>query len=183
MPVSTEPEQPPPEAPLLERLSGPLHAALALLATTLVLGSPWLAMVSRLKHNAAWPDLLHVTAGWAAAALLLPYAWHTVGKGRWRLYFPWVAGDLRALRQDLQGLLQGRLPGSEGGGLFATLQGALLLALLAAAGTGLAWWFTQGTSAALDWHGHHTLAARVAAALLGLHLLTGAAHLIEFVRD
>lgn len=174
---------PAPTEPWLERAAGPLHAVLAVLATALVLGSPWLAMVSLLKTQAAWPDLLHVGAGWAAAALLLPYALHTVQRGRWRLYFPWLAGHGRALRQDLQGLLRGRLPGSEGGGLFATLQGALLVALLAAAGTGLGWWFTQGTAAALDWHSHHTLAARVAAVLLGLHLLTGAAHLVEFVRD
>lgn len=173
----------PSSEPLLERLARPLHTLLALLVATLVLGSPWLVMVSRLKSGADWPDLLHVAAGWAAAVLLLPYTLHTLGGGRWRLYLPWLAGDLRALRQDLSGLLRGRLPGSEGGGLFAALQGALLLALLAAAGTGLGWWFAQGTDTALDWHSHHTLAARVAVGLLALHLLTGAVHLLEFVRD
>lgn len=169
--------------PWLDRLAGPLHAGLAVLAMALVLGSPWLSMVSRFKAGAPWTDGLHVLAGAAVACLLAPYAVQTLRRGRWRLYYPWLVGDLAPLRQDLQALARGGVPGSEGGGLFAILQGTLLLALAAAAGTGLMWWFSQGSEAVLAWHEQHVLAGRVAAVLLLTHLLTAAAHLLDFIRD
>lgn len=167
----------------MERLATLLHGLLAALALVLVLGSPWLNMVSRLKASPPWPDLLHLVCGAATLLLLLPFVLHTLRGGRWRLYFPWLAGHLQALRQDLSGLLRGRLPGSEGSGLFAAVQGLLLLAMVAASLTGLGWWWTEGTAAALDWHTAHVLAGRAAAVLLGLHLLTSLAHLVEFIRD
>ena len=42
----------------------------------------------------------------------------------------------RAAGRDVGGLLRGRLPAAEGGGLFALLEGLLLVLLLATAATG-----------------------------------------------
>jgi uncharacterized membrane-anchored protein len=74
-------------------------------------------------------------------------------------------------------------PASEGGGLFAMIEGLLLLALLAAAGTGAAWLLTQGSEAVFMWRGYHIVAARCVAGLLVLHVVAVSLHFIDLVRD
>lgn len=168
---------------LLERLAGTLHVLLALGSVWLLASSPWLHMYSRLPRAAAWADLAHVGVGVVVALLLPLYLLHCGQGPRWRLYFPWLAGSMGAVRRDLSGLLRGRLPAVEGGGLFAMLEGLLLLALLATGLTGLGWLAVQGSPVAMDWADVHTLCARVFAGLLLLHVLAVGSHLIDLVRD
>jgi hypothetical protein len=85
--------------------------------------------------------------------------------------------------RDLRGLLHGRIPAAEGGGLFGLIEGLLLLALLATAMTGAAWYLTQGSAEALAWRGHHALAVRGLATLFVLHAVSASLHLLDFLRD
>ena len=112
----------------------------------------------------------------------IAYAWSCARDGRWRLYFPWSPPDPRVGR-DLAGLLRGRIPAAEGGGLFGLIEGLLLLALLATAATGAAWFTAQGTDAAVSWRGQHILAARGLIGLLVLHVVTVSLHLLDLLRD
>lgn len=169
--------------PLAERFGRPLHQTLAALTAWLVLASPWLGMVSRLRSGAGFFDWSHVLLGLAALLLAPLMLAASASGGRWRALFPWLAGDMAAVWRDLAGLRHGRLPAAEGGGLLALVEGLLLLALLAAAASGAAWLAVQGSDAALLWHGWHTGAARVFAGLLLLHVLGVGLHLLDFVRD
>ena len=60
----------------------------------------------------------------------------------------------------LSGLLRGRIPAAEGGGLFGLIEGLLLVLLLATAVTGAVWFAMQGSQEALAWRSHHIFAAR-----------------------
>ncbi len=168
---------------LLERWHRPLHQTLAALTAWLVLASPWLGMVSRVRAGAGFFDWSHVLLGFAALLLAPLWLAACAQGGRWRTYFPWLGGDLSALRRDLAGLAKGQLPSAEGGGLFPLIEGLLLLALVATAVSGAVWFLVQGSDAALAWHGWHTTAARVFAALLLLHVLAVSVHLLDFVRN
>jgi hypothetical protein len=84
--------------------------------------------------------------------------------------------------RDLAGLVRGQMPSVEGGGLFALIEGLLLVALLAAGITGALWLVTAGTSEAVGWRDWHIGAARTAAALLLLHFVTVSLHLLDFIR-
>lgn len=83
----------------------------------------------------------------------------------------------------MAGLLLGRIPAAEGGGLFGFIEGLLLLALVATAVTGAAWFLAQGSSEALAWRASHVFAARGLIGLLALHVVTVSLHLLDFVRD
>ena len=165
------------------RLGDRLHGVVALLALWLVGTSPWIAMLRRIPAGAGWLDYAHVAAGFASLLLGAAYAWACCRGGRWRLYFPLTATQFGNLGRDLRGLLRGQVPAAEGGGLFGAIEGLLLLALLATACTGAAWFFTQGSAEALAWRGHHISAAWAFAGLLALHVVTVSLHLLDFVRD
>ena len=167
----------------LDRLSGPIHVALALVTLLLLASSPWLNMVKRLPTPAGFVNLGHIALGLAALLLVLIYLVGCSQGGRWQLYFPWLAGRLGAVGRDLGGLAHGRLPAVEGGGLFALIEGLLLLALLATGLTGAAWLGLQGSDAAMAWCDVHGVLARVFGGLLILHLLAVSLHLLDFVRD
>lgn len=168
---------------LLDRLVDPLHLLIALAAVWLLASSPWLGMYHALPESPGFVDRAHVAVGLATLPLGLAYfAACTVG-GRWRLYFPWAAGEWGGLRDDFAGVARGRRPGSEGGGLFASIEGVLLVAFVAAALTGALWFATRGSDAAVAWRGHHIVAARVLAALLLAHVLAVSLHLLDLVRD
>lgn len=167
---------------MLDRLSSPLHLLIALACAWLVASSPWLGMYRWIPDDPGLVDGSHVALGIALAPLGLVYAAACVQGGRWRLYFPWLAGEFGALGRDLAGLARGQRPMSEGGGLFATVEGLLLAALLAAAATGIGWFLAQGTDAALAWRAAHIAAARGFAALLFAHLIAVALHLIDLAR-
>lgn len=168
---------------LLERLSSRQHLVLALAAAVLIMSSPWLEMVRRIPRGAGPLDYAHVLLGLATLLLAITYTLSCTRKGRWRLYFPWAAGDLGAVGRDLRDVLCGRVPAAEGGGLFALLEGVLLLLLVATAATGAAWFCAQGSGAALAWRHSHALFARGLEVLIVLHVITVSLHLLDFVRD
>ena len=167
---------------LLDRLSGPIHVALAVFTLLLLASSPWLNMVKRLPTPAGFVNLSHIALGLAALLLVAVYLVTCSLGGRWQLYFPWLAGRLGAVGRDLGGLARGRLPAVEGGGLFAMVEGLLLLSLLATGLTGAGWLMLQGADMAIAWSDVHGLLARCFAGLLLLHLLAVSLHLLDFVR-
>ena len=167
----------------LERLGNVQHAAVAMLALWLVATSPWLAMLRRIPAGAGWLDYAHVGLGCAALLLCVTYGWTCTREGKWRLYFPVTAARLGSVASDLGGLLRGRLPAAESGGLFGLIEGLLLLALAITGLTGAAWLATQGSDEAVAWRECHVYAARGFIVLLVLHVATVSLHLLDFVRD
>jgi hypothetical protein len=168
---------------VLERLARRQHAAVAALSAWLILTSPWISMVGRVPRNAGVLEYSHVVLGLLVAPLAITYLLDCVRAGRWQLYFPWLAGQLGPAARDLAGLLRGRVPVAEGGGLFALIEGLTLLMLVATAWTGVAWFATQGSSDALAWRGYHVVAARGLMALVVVHAVTVSMHLLDFVRE
>lgn len=167
----------------LDRLASRLHLAVALLSAWLILTSPWIAMLRRVPRGAGFLDYSHVVLGFAALFIAIAYTISCTSGGSWRLYFPWAAGKFQAVGRDIAGLLRGHIPASEVGGLFAVIEGFLLLLLLATAITGAAWFFTQGTDDALAWRSHHILAARWLTGFIVAHVVTVSLHLLDFVRE
>jgi hypothetical protein len=165
-----------------EKLVNRQHAVAAVLAAWLILTSPWVAMLGKVPQGAGFFDYAHIVAGFLAMLISVSYTISCVRKGGWRLYFPWASGNLGAVGRDLAGLLRGRVPSAEGGGLFAMIEGLLLVAFIAAAVSGAAWALNQGTDLAMAWRSYHVLAARTFAGLLVLHVLAVASHLLDFVR-
>jgi len=166
-----------------DRGSDRQHLAIALLTLWLLITSPWVSMLRRIPPSAGWLDYAHVALGMLTLVLGVVYAWSCTRGGRWRLYFPCAPSELRSVGRDLAGLLRGRIPSAEGGGLFGLIEGLLLLLLLATALTGAGWLATQGSDAALAWREYHALAARGLIGLLVLHVVTVSLHLLDFLRD
>jgi hypothetical protein len=159
------------------------HLLLALLVVWLVATSPWVHMLRQVPRNAGWLDYAHVGLGALAALLALTYFVACCRGGGWRLYFPWLSGRMGPTVRELRGLFRGELPSAEGGGLFALIEGLLLLATLATGLTGVAWLVLAGTPEAVAWRGYHILAAQGMIALLVLHVLTVSLHLLDFIRE
>lgn len=168
---------------LLDRLVNPLHLLIALACTWLLASSPWIGMYQALPQEAGFFNLSHVALGLALLPLGMVYLAACAAGGRWRLYYPWLAGQFEDIGRDVAGVFKGQRPGSEGGGLFATIEGLLLLALLAAALSGTFWFFSQNADVAVAWRGHHVIAARALAGLLLLHVVAVSLHLVDLVRD
>jgi cytochrome b561 len=162
-----------------ETLQSRLHMAAVLLCAWLIVTSPWVSMLRRIPAGAGLVDWAHVVLGVAALIAGSIYLYACTRGERWRLYFPWLAGDLRAAARDLGGFLHRRLPSAEGGGLFAVIEGLLLLALLVVGVTGVAWLALQGGAEALACRAVHIVAARVLIGLIVAHVLAVAIHLIE----
>ncbi len=167
---------------LLDRLTNTLHLLLAVACVWLIASSPWLAMFGRIPPSAGFIDLSHVVVGLAVLPLVVVYAIACLHGGRWRLYFPWAAGAFAPVARDVAGLLRGQRPMSEGGGLFATIEGLLLVALLATAATGVLWFALTGTPEAFGWRTVHLWAARSTAVLLLLHVVAVSLHLVDLLR-
>jgi hypothetical protein len=168
---------------LLDRLNNPLHLLIALASTWLVASSPWIGMYQSLPDELGALNISHVVIGLAVLPLAVVYFAACAVGGRWRLYFPWAAGQFGDIGRDLAGILKGQRPGSEGGGLFAAVEGLLLLALLAAAVTGALWFIGRDTESAIVWRGHHIVAARALTGLLLTHVLAVSLHFVDLVRD
>lgn len=160
-----------------------LHLVLALLSISLIATSPWVAMLRGIPQSPGFFDRAHIWAGAVAALLTVPYFVDCLRSGRWQVYFPWAAGRYAEILADLRGLARGRIPSAEGGGLFGTLEGLTLLALLGTGTTGLAWLWAEGTAEAMQWRSYHLLAARALIVTLFLHVLSVSLHLLDFVRD
>jgi cytochrome b561 len=162
-----------------ESLQNRLHVAVAVACAWLVLTSPWVSLLRRMPRDAGFLEYAHGVVGLVGLVLALAYTITCVRGGRWRNVLPWAAGDVAPLGRDLAGLLRGRLPSAEGGGLYAVIEGLLLLALLLVAITGAGWWLAQGGDAALDWRTVHIVGARALIVLVVLHIVAVATHLIE----
>jgi len=168
---------------LLERSNWLLHGLVALMAMWLIATSPWLTLYYRLPEPAGLLNLSHIVLGLALLPVaLLYFAACSVG-GRWRLYFPWVAGEIAGVRSDITALFRGERPGVEGAGLFAVVEGLLLAALLSACLSGAAWFTLQDTDAALAARVVHQIAVRALGGLLVAHVLAVSLHLVDLVRD
>ena len=115
-----------------EAIGNRLHMAVTLLGLWLVLTSPWVSMLRRVPVNAGFFNYAHMVLGVLALLCGLLYASLVVQGGRWKLYFPLAAGNSAAVGRDLGGLLRGKVPAAEGGGLFGAIEGLLLLAFIAA---------------------------------------------------
>jgi Prokaryotic cytochrome b561 len=168
---------------MLEKLAARQHLAVAFLSTWLIVTSPWIAMLRQVPRDAGLLDYGHVVLGFVTLLIAITYTIACTRAGRWRLYFPWQAGQFGAVGRDLGGLLRGRVPAAEGGGLFGLIEGLLLVLLVATATTGAIWFATQGTADALAWRSQHIFAARGLVGCLVLHVITVSLHLIDFVRD
>jgi hypothetical protein len=140
-------------------------------------------MYQQMQDTPGIVNLSHVVLGLLLLPLAVLYFAACAHGGHWRQYFPWLAGQLGALKRDVAGILNGERPASEGGGLFAMIEGFLLLALVAAAASGALWFASQGSDTAVVWRGHHILLARGFAALMLLHVVAVSSHLLDFVRD
>ncbi|MCA3220281.1 MAG: cytochrome b/b6 domain-containing protein [Burkholderiales bacterium] len=167
---------------LLERVSGLLHALLAPACIFLLAASPWIGMYQALPAEPGWTNLSHVVVGLITLPLVLLYLYACIRRGLWRTYFPWLAGQVGGIRRDLAGLTRLQRPMSEGGGLFAALEGLLLLALLVVALTGTLWFILQGGDAAVGLRAVHAVAAHVFGWLLGAHVVAVSLHLVDLVR-
>jgi hypothetical protein len=166
-----------------ETFTNRVHVGVVITVAWLVLTGRWIGMLRRIPHDAGFFNYAHVVVGFVALLLGAVYAYACVRVGRWRLYFPWAAGRLGECGRDFAGLLRGRIPSADGGGLFATIEGLALVALLFTGLTGAAWFLAQGTSAALWWRGHHVHAAEALVALVIAHVVAVALHFVDFVRE
>lgn len=162
-----------------ETLQNRLHLVAVVLCAWLVLTSPWVSMLRRVPAGAGVLDWAHVVLGFAGLLVGLLYTGACSRAGRWRLYYPWLAGNVRPAVRDFTGLFRGRLPTADGGGLFAVIEGLLLLALLVVGLTGAAWFLLQGSAEAVACRGAHIIAARVLVGLVVAHVLAVATHLLE----
>ena len=166
-----------------EAIGNRLHIAVALLVLWLVTTSPWVSMLRRVPASAGFFDYAHGLLGVVALIVGIFYGVVITRGGRWRLYFPLAAGSGAAVGRDLAGLLRGKVPAAEGGGLFGYIEGLLLAALIAAGMSGVVWFMLQGSDAALTWRMVHIVLARILIAAGVLHVLAVASHLLDFVRD
>ncbi len=165
------------------RILDRLHLWLAVLVIWLLATSPWVSMLRRIPPRPGFLDYAHVGLGMAALVVAVVYTTGCCRNGGWRLYFPWLAGEGAAIFRDLKGLIRGRIPGADGGGLFGAIEGFTLVALLVVAGTGAAWLWSGGTADALAWREHHILASRVLIGLVVLHAVSVSLHVLDFLTD
>jgi cytochrome b561 len=166
-----------------EIINAHLHPLLAVLAVWLIATSPWVSMFRRFPADPGFFDYAHIVAGALALLTAIAYAVNVSQGGRWKWFFPWAAGETGAMARDLTGAVQGRVPPADGPGLYGAIKGWLLLALLATALTGAAWFVAQGSSAAIMFRDWHTAAVRVLVIVLLVHVAAVASHLIELLRD
>jgi hypothetical protein len=170
-------------ASLPGRLAARQHLVLALLTAWLFLTSPWVHLYRRIPRNAGWLDLSHVVLGVVTTLLALSFTLYCLRRAGWRVYFPWLSGELGLVGRELKGLFRGELPSADGGGLFALIEGLLLLTMLATGLSGVAWLLVQNTPEALAWRSYHILAARCTLAALVLHIIAVSLHLRDFMGE
>jgi hypothetical protein len=164
-----------------EAFTNRLHFRVALVCAWLILTSPWVGMLRGIPRDPGFFDLAHIAVGAAGLLLAIVYTYACTRRGRWRLYFPWSPAGLRIVGRDIAGLFRGRIPAAEGGGLFAFIEGLLLILLLVTALTGAGWALAQGSHAALTWREVHIVAAQVLTGLIIAHVVAVATHLRDLV--
>ena len=164
-----------------EAFTNRLHFRVALVCAWLIFTSPWVSMFRGIPRDPGFFDLAHIAVGAAGLLLAVVYTYACTRRGRWRLYFPWSPAGLRIVGRDITGLFRGRIPAAEGGGLFACIEGLLLILLLVTALTGAGWALAQGSHAALAWRDAHIVAAQVLVGLIVAHVVAVATHLRDLV--
>jgi cytochrome b561 len=162
-----------------EAVANRLHFAVAAGCGWLIATSPWVGMLRRVPADPGLLDVAHVVVGFATSALALVYAAMVTRGSRWRALFPLGPQGLGAVARDVRGLAQRRIPSAESGGIYALVEGLLLVALLAAVVTGVGWFLSQGGPDALSWRTGHIVSARVLIGLAVAHVLAVASHLLE----
>jgi cytochrome b561 len=159
-----------------------VHSLALASAVVLYATSPWIAMLRRLPRTPSAFDWAHVAAGIVAVVAAAGLVVVAFRAGRWRLYFPWLSGRTHSVLADLAGLLRGRLPASEGGGLTSALQGFTVAAFALTAASGAAWLLTNGGDSALAWRSVHVVSADVLGVLIVVHAVTALLHVIQMAR-
>ncbi len=159
------------------------HLILILLSLFLISTSSWIMMGRGLRANASVWDLLHVYLGLLASFLSITFLLCNLVKGKWRQYFPYLAGDLSQVALDIKGLFKGKLPAAGGKGLFSLIEGIGLLLLLAVSITGVMWFVLQGDSDALVWRRWHHFFAHGFIGFVILHCVCALSHILEFIRN
>ncbi len=168
---------------VLDRLADSQHLVVLLLSLWLVLTSPWITMRKGIPESAGFLDWAHVVLGLVLVPLSVTYFATNVLGGRWREYFPWLAGDFSGLKKDLGGIPKGRLPQPGGAGLFSLIEGLVLVLLVATALTGLGWFLLEGSRAAMPWRDWHIVTADILVAGMILHAVAASLHLLEFLLE
>ncbi len=159
------------------------HLALILLSIFLISTSGWIVMGRGLRANASVWDLLHVYLGLLAALLSVTFLLSNFVQGKWRQFFPYLAGDLSQVILDLKGLFKGKLPSAGGKGLFSLIEGIGLLLLFAVSVTGVMWFILQGSSDALPWRSWHHTFSHWFIGFVVLHCLCAISHILDFIRN
>ncbi len=168
---------------ILDNLADRQHLLVLLISLWLILTSPWITLRRGIPSSAGFLDYAHVTLGLIMVPLALAYAATNVLGGRWRDYFPWLAGDLSEVKRDVAGVFRAKLPQPGGAGLFSLIEGIVLLLLLATAISGLGWFLLEGSRAAMAWRDWHIVAADALVAGLVVHAIAASLHLVEFLLD
>ncbi len=86
-----------------ETLVNRQHAVAAVLATWLILTSPWVTMLAKVPQRAGFFDYAHIVAGFLAMLISVSYTISCVRDGGWRLYFPVGLRQLRRGRPRRRG--------------------------------------------------------------------------------
>lgn len=165
------------------RLARSQHSLVAILSAWLILTSPWMHMYRTVPRNAGLLGYGHVALGMIVLAMAVTFTISCTRQGQWRVYFPWLAGTLAPVGRDLRALWRLEVPTAEGGGLFALIEGFLLLAVLATGVTGAAWLVVQGSAEAVTLRHYHIIAVRGMIALLVLHIVAVSTHVLDFIRE
>jgi len=168
---------------LFGRLAASQHVLVAVLSAWLILTSPWVHMLRRIPRNAGFLEYAHIAIGLVVLVLAVTFTVSCLQLGRWRHYFPWLTGNFSPIGRDVRGLFRGRIPSSEGSGLFGTIKGLLLASLLAAAVTGAGWLVFEGSAEAVHWRRYHIAAAQLMIVCYVLHIIAASLHLLEFIRE
>jgi len=168
---------------VLDRLADSQHLVVLLASLWLVLTSPWITMRKGIPESAGFLDWAHVVLGLALVPLSLAYFATNTLKGRWRDYFPWLAGNFAEVKRDLAGIPKGRLPQPGGAGLFSLIEGLVLVLLVATALTGLGWFVLEGSRAAMAWRDWHIVAADALVVGMVVHAIAASLHLLEFLLE
>lgn len=160
-----------------------LHICIVISCTLLVCASPWVFIGRSLGHHASFWDYLHVYLGLVCAGLGGVFLLSNILQGKWRAYFGWLVGDWGQLKQDLCGLIKGKLPSAGGKGLFSAVEGIGMLLLVATGITGVIWFVVQGTPTAMVWRAYHQGFAQAFIGFLIVHMVMAAIHIIDFIRQ
>ncbi|WP_076410159.1 cytochrome b/b6 domain-containing protein [Shewanella sp. UCD-KL12] len=170
-------------AKAFEKLATYQHLLIILLSLFLISTSPWIMMGRTLRSSASIWDYLHVYLGLLTGLLSITMFLANILKGKWRQYFPWLAGDFSQLKRDLVGLVKGKVPLAGGRGLFSFVEGLGMLLMLGVALTGVMWFFLQGSSDALTWRSYHIWFAKGFIGFIVVHVIFACLHLLDFIRN